>query len=102
MMTIHVISTRLKQLRELHEVTQKQVAKAIKVPDSDYIGIEDSKVEPKLSDMLKLCIFFNISADYLLGLIDEQTPIFPNRVFLTGKELLSAVEATLNSDNPLI
>ena len=102
MMTAHMISTRLKELRELHEVTQKQVAKVIKMPDSDYIDIEDSKVEPRLSDMLKLCIFFNISADYLLGLIDEQTPIFPNRVFLTGKELLSAMESILDSDNPLM
>ena len=97
-----MISKRLKELRELHEVTQKQIAKAIKMSGSDYIGIEDSEVEPKLSEILKLCMFFNVSADYLLGLTDEQTPIFANRVFLTSKELLSSMESILNSDNPLI
>ena len=44
----------------------------------DYIGVSDTaimkwesgKAEPKLSYIIALCSFFDVSADYLLGLKD--------------------------------
>ena len=59
---------RLRQLREEKGITQKEVARAIGVTSSDYANYEQGIREPSIDILINLCKFFNVSADFLIGL----------------------------------
>lgn len=61
----------LKELREEKEITQQQLADTIKISQSKIARYELNKSEPKASEIKKFCKFFNISADYLIGIENE-------------------------------
>lgn len=61
---------RLKKLREEKGATQKEVADAIGVTISAYSNYEQGIREPSNQILINLCRYFNVSADYLLGLTD--------------------------------
>lgn len=65
------IDERLKELRKQKKLTQKQVAKAIGLGDSNYQAYEQKKVKPGHDMIIALSKFFGVSADYLLGLSDD-------------------------------
>ena len=64
------MNERLKQLRIEKGVTQKEVAAAIGVTFSAYAHYEQGIREPSNQILISLCKYFNVSADYLLGLTD--------------------------------
>ena len=59
---------KLKELRIEKGLTQKQLAEQINSAQSAIYYWESNKQEPTISALKKLCTFFNVSADYLLGL----------------------------------
>lgn len=59
---------RLKLLRKAKGVTQKEVAFAIGITLSAYSNYEQGLREPSNQILIKLCKYFDVSADYLLGL----------------------------------
>ncbi len=61
---------KLKEARKLIGVSQKDVATAIGIERTTYSNYEQGIREPDLATLTKLCIFFNVSADYLLGITD--------------------------------
>lgn len=61
---------RLKLLRKELGISQKVVAKAIGVTLSAYSNYEQGLREPSNEILIKLCKFFKVSSDYLLGLED--------------------------------
>lgn len=63
-------SHRLRELRTDRELSMKQLAKAIDTTDAAISNWENGINEPKISYIIKLCRFFDVSADYILGLID--------------------------------
>ena len=71
MTDIAVFSERLKALRNQDNLTQKQLAEAVGISER---GIQNYEGGVRLVDtrtLVKFCVYFDISADYLLGLIDE-------------------------------
>ena len=60
----------LKNLRcaKLTPLTQTDLANAIGVTQRKISFLETEASEPSLRDITALCRFFNVSADYLLGL----------------------------------
>ena len=58
----------LVELRKDRHLTQKEVAKAIGISQSVYSYYENGRAEPTANVIKKLCIFYQVSADYLLGL----------------------------------
>lgn len=62
---------RLKELREQNNYTKTEVAKQIEMEFSNYSKYERGDKNIGSKTIKKLCILYNISADYLLGLIDE-------------------------------
>lgn len=64
------MNKKLKELREEMKKTQKEVAIAIGVTTSAYANYEYGIREPSVDIIIKLCKYFNVSADYLLGLTD--------------------------------
>jgi len=61
----------LKQLRKEKGVDQKTIATAIGVTESAYANYEQGRREPSNQVLIKLCKYFDVSADFLLGLKDE-------------------------------
>lgn len=59
---------RLKDLRIEKGLTQQQLAQQIGNAQSAIVYWETNKQEPSISVLKKLCLFFDVSADYLLGL----------------------------------
>jgi transcriptional regulator with XRE-family HTH domain len=66
-----IISERIKELRLENNLTQIQLAEAIGVDQSNIARWEKDVQEPKASYVQKLAVFFNVSADYLLGLEEK-------------------------------
>ncbi len=59
--------TRMKNLREDNDLTQEQLGKIINKSQQGYNHIETGRAELKIEDLIKLCQFYNVSADYLIG-----------------------------------
>ena len=66
-----VFSARLRELRALKNVTQKQVAEGSGLSETGYQKYELEEREPTLSSINKLADYFEVSADYLLGRTDK-------------------------------
>lgn len=64
------MNKRLKNLRTNKGVTQKEVAYAIGIALTTYANYEQGTREPSIETIVKLCKYFECSADYLLGLTD--------------------------------
>ena len=64
--------TRMRNLREDRELTQKEVARVIQKSQQGYSHIEEGRAELKIDDLIKLCQFYGVSADYFIGISDEK------------------------------
>ena len=64
------MNIRLKELRKEKNLSQKIVADAIGISLSAYSNYEQGIREPSLEIFARICKFFDVSADYLLGLKD--------------------------------
>ena len=60
----------LKDLRNANKMSQSKVANAIEISLTHYQNYEYGKSEPTAAVIVKLCRYFDVSADYLLGLSD--------------------------------
>jgi len=58
----------LKELRTERCMSQKKTAEELGYAQSTYCDWENGKIEPTLSALKKICLYFNVSADELLGL----------------------------------
>ena len=65
-----ILKKRLKELREIKNVNQTEVADAIHVSQSSYSGYERGTM-PSVEIMIELAKYFNVSLDYLLGLSEQ-------------------------------
>lgn len=61
---------RLKELRQAKGLSQKELGQAIGTTYSAISYWEKDVNEPKISYVIALCKYFEVSADYLLGLSD--------------------------------
>lgn len=66
--------TRLKEIREDRDFTQAQIGKILQKSQQGYNHIEAGRAELKIDDLVRLCRFYNVSADYIVGLSDEEKP----------------------------
>ena len=58
----------LRELREDHDLTQCQLAKVLKTTQQVYSRYENGTNELPLHHLVTLCRFYQISADYILGI----------------------------------
>ena len=61
---------RIRDVREDKDLTQAQIGKVLNKSQQGYNHIEAGRAELKIDDLVKLCQFYNLSADYLIGLIN--------------------------------
>lgn len=71
-----VLGERLKALRrERPDLTQEAVAEAVGVKQPTYAAWESGAKFPSSADHLRaLCRLYDVSSDWLLGLVDERRP----------------------------
>lgn len=62
---------KVKRLREEAELNQTQLGEATNMTQRKISYIERGTFEPSLEDIVAICRFFRVSADYLLGLKDN-------------------------------
>lgn len=62
--------SRLKDMREDFELTQKDVAKIINTSQPQYARYETGERELPMHHFITLAKYYNVSLDYLSGLID--------------------------------
>lgn len=62
---------RMRNLREDRDLTQKEVGAVIQKSQQGYSHIEEGRAELKIDDMILLCRFYGVSADYFVGMSDE-------------------------------
>ena len=67
--------TRIKNTREDRDLTQSEIGKLLHKSQQGYNHIETGRAELKIEDLITLCEFYNLSADYLAGIIDEPKPL---------------------------
>ncbi len=63
--------SRLRDLREDHDLLQKEVAAILKVTQQHYSRIEIGVNELTIEQLRILAEYYNVSADYILGLIQR-------------------------------
>ena len=64
------MNIKLKELRKLKNVSQKEVASAIGITLSAYSNYEQGIREPSNDILKKICKYYGVSADYMLGIED--------------------------------
>ncbi len=62
---------RIRDIREDRDYTQTEIGKILNKSQQGYNHIEAGRAELKIDDLIKLCKFYNLSADYLIGLTDN-------------------------------
>lgn len=62
----------MRNLREDRDLTQREVGQIINKSQQGYSHIEDGRAELKIEDLIKLCRFYGVSADYFIGLSDKK------------------------------
>lgn len=62
---------RLRDVREDRDLTQATIGIILDKTQQGYNHIEAGRAELKIDDLVKLCQFYDLSADYIIGLIDK-------------------------------
>ncbi|MBQ8740531.1 MAG: helix-turn-helix transcriptional regulator [Clostridia bacterium] len=65
---------RLTELREDRDLHQKDIAELLNCQQSAISKYEQRRSKYKVEDIIKLCTYYNVSADYILGLPDLPYP----------------------------
>lgn len=66
---------RLRGLREKINITQVRLSTELEVSQETISAYENGKAEPKIDKLIKIANFLNTSTDYLLGRIDDESPL---------------------------
>ncbi len=77
MLTGTVFGFRVLALRKSRNEPQRVLAELLGVSANQICEIEKGRKTTKLDNVVRLCRHYNVSADYLLGLIDEPRPLEP-------------------------
>ena len=67
-MKLLTFGEKIKNLRENAEINQTELGKKVNMTQRKISYIECGKCEPSIEDIISLCNYFEVSADYLLGI----------------------------------
>ena len=65
---------RMRALREDNDLSQAELGKVLNKSQQGYSHIENGRAELKIDDLVLLCRFYNVSADYIIGLAAKPIP----------------------------
>ena len=58
----------IRDLREDHDLTQQEIAEYLGTSQTMYARYERGANELPIHHLIKLCEYYNVSADYILGI----------------------------------
>lgn len=67
---------RLKDLREDHDLNQTQVSAILEIAQQQYQRYESGKQELPMHHFITLAKYYNVSLDYLAGLVDTPKKLY--------------------------
>lgn len=59
-------------LRQDRDLKQADIAKVLNRSRSSYANLENQRYKFSVDDIIKLCEYYNVSPEYVLGFTDEQ------------------------------
>lgn len=62
------ITEKIRAEREDHDESQRDIARILDMPQSQYQKYESGKNEIPIRYLTKICLHYRISADYFMGL----------------------------------
>ncbi len=62
------LGEKIKNLREDKNLTQSQLGTALNMTQRKISYLENNMYEPSIQDIIEICHYFDVSADYLLGM----------------------------------
>ena len=65
---------RLKELRQISNKTQIEIAKILNIQQNTYSQYENEIRQIPIEYLIMLAKFYNVSVDYILGLTNIDTP----------------------------
>ena len=68
------VYTRIRSLREDHDLTQKKIATILNMSQTGYSKYETGENDIPTRILINLSLYYDTSIDYLLGITDEQKP----------------------------
>ena len=77
---------RLRDLREDHEITQKEIAQLLKTTQPQYARYEKGERELPMHHFTTLAKYYNVSLDYLAGLINTPKTLDGSPYTLKGSK----------------
>ena len=66
---------RIRDLREDKDLNQKRIAEILNITQQQYSLYEKGQRKLPIDLLKKLCIFYNVSADYILGFTNTKKPL---------------------------
>lgn len=70
---------RIIALREDSDLKQISLAKVLRKSQQGYSNLETGRVKFTVEEIIQLCKFYNVSADYILGFTDKITELPKNK-----------------------
>lgn len=65
---------RIRDLREDHDLTQKEIAAYLHIKQNTYSQYENGQRQLPIDVLIALAKYYHTSADYILGLTEEREP----------------------------
>lgn len=96
----------LLKYRKMSNISQQELARLLKIPQTTYSSYETNKVEPDNQTLIDLAKIFNVSVDELLGVEkpkinknfnEEETRILLNNLSKLNRENLIKVDAHIKT-----
>lgn len=85
----------LRDLRKENGYSQKQIAEKLCISQQTYSDYENGKTEPTPDTLIKISKIYNVSVDYLLGVVDDLgAPIITPEEYASGLRATKKVSIT--------
>lgn len=65
---------KLKWIRDCRNITQKEIADYLGIKQQQYARYEKGINVMPITYLAKICIYLNVSADYIIGITNEMLP----------------------------
>jgi len=87
-----MIGERLRELRKAKKMKQEELGSCFGLSKAILSSYELGKSDPPDKIKIELARYFNISLDYLIGVIDERVPYYNEKTFLKLPDNISDEE----------
>jgi transcriptional regulator with XRE-family HTH domain len=96
-----MFAERLKELREDHNMLQKDLANRLNVRNATISAWENKISEPDIDTIILLSNIFGVTTDYLLGLDENTSRPYPPKNYQFKKETIT-IELTEEQINKIL